>query len=365
MAHQDVFIIGATGKVGSTLLRQIFENRDTDPRRHSNPTRVVGLASSSSVLLSPKGLTKKEAFDFLKKKNGLTYRTLDELIGHVRKKHRELVFVDVTALNEAMTAFHRKIIGGTSYSIVTANKNPIAYSDFKTFSFLTKEPHRYGYRCSVMAGADAVPFLRDLRDVGDTPSLIKGCFSGTLGYITSMLEKNIAFSEILKQALEEGYTEPDPRDDLNGFDVARKLTVLARTAGHAVDLKDFKVTPFIGKEYFKNESVADFLRSTRRMDEIFIQAVRKARSKGEVLRYVATIQAGRGKPQLSVRLSRVPKESPLGALQGTLNKIIVVSDTFKKDTPYSVQGPGAGLDITAQNIRRDLLYLLKERTVVR
>src|SRR6185503_17098338 len=97
------------------------------------------------------------------------------------------------------------------------------------------------YRCSVMAGADAVPFLRDLHDIGDAPSLIQGCFSGTLGYITSMLETGMPFSKILGQALAEGYTEPDPRDDLNGLDVARKLTVLARTAGHPVNLQDFAV----------------------------------------------------------------------------------------------------------------------------
>ena len=192
---QNVFIIGATGKVGSTLTRQIYNKGDTKFSLHANPTRIVGLASSSSLVFSRKGISQTAAFDFLNTKKGSAqYHNLEELLVLARKNFKDLVFVDMTALREPMTEFHKKIIRETRYSIVTANKNPIAYSDYKTFLFLTKEPDRYGYRCSVMAGADAVPFLRDLRDVGDRPTLIEGCFSGTLGYITSMLEKNIPFS---------------------------------------------------------------------------------------------------------------------------------------------------------------------------
>ncbi|OGG79129.1 hypothetical protein A3A39_00715 [Candidatus Kaiserbacteria bacterium RIFCSPLOWO2_01_FULL_54_13] len=361
--YQNVFIIGATGKVGSTLVHQIYEKGDTSRSIHVNPTRIVGLASSSSVAFSKKGIGKKEALKFLKTKNGISYNRLDELIALARTNRDHLVFVDVTALKEPMIEFHKKVISKTPFSIVTANKNPIAYADFNTFTFLTKEPDRYGYRCSVMAGADAVPFLRDLRDVRDKPTLIEGCFSGTLGYITSMLERNKRFSDILDTAWRRGYTEPDPRDDLSGFDVARKLVVLARSAGVPVGLKEVHVQPFIPRSYFKKESVGKFIRSTKGLDHHFAQEIKSAKKNGSVLRYVATMRMKGNTPCLSVRLQKVVTNSQLVALQGTLNKILVVSKIYGKENPYSVQGPGAGLDVTAQNIRRDLLYLLERRVI--
>lgn len=363
--YQNVFIIGATGNVGSTLVHQICEKGDTSRSIHANPTRIVGLASSSSVAFSKKGIGKKDALKFLKTKNGTSYNRLDELIALARTSRDHLVFVDVTALKEPMIEFHKKVISKTPFSIVTANKNPIAYSDFDTFTFLTKEPDRYGYRCSVMAGADAVPFLRDLRDVSDRPTLIEGCFSGTLGYITSMLERNKCFSDILDMAWRRGYTEPDPRDDLSGFDVARKLVVLARSAGFRVGFKDVQIHPFIPQSHFKKEHIESFMRSAKDLDGYFAQLMRKAARGGEVLRYVATMRTDRETPRLRIGLQSVSTKSDLGVLQGTLNKILIVSPMYGKERPYSMQSPGAGLDVTAQNIRRDLLYLLERRVVAR
>ena len=178
-----------------------------------------------------------------------------------------------------------------------------------------------------------------------------------------MLEKNILFSAVLAKAWQRGYTEPDPRDDLSGFDVARKLVVLARSAGYPVGLKNVHVQPFIAHRYFKKESVSAFLRSAKELDPWFAREIRKAKRKNCVLRYVATMRVQRDTPHTSVRLQCVPKNSPLGTLQGTLNKILVVSSIYGKENPYSVEGPGAGLEVTAQNIRRDLLYLLERRVV--
>lgn len=363
--HQNVFIIGAAGKVGSTLVRQIFEAGDTSSRLHANPTKIVGLAASSTVLFSNKGIGQKDAFSFPKTKKGLPYRDLNELLAIARKNFDELIFVDVTASREPMIAFHKNVMRKTSFSIVTANKNPIAYSDYKTFTLLTREPRRYGYRCSVMAGGDAVPFLRDLRDVRDKPTRIEGCFSGTLGYICSQLEKNVPFSAVLARAHTLGYTEPDPRDDLSGFDVARKLVVLARSAGLPVDLKDIRVQPFIPKRFFKKESADAFMRSAKEFDRYFATHVRNAKKKGQALRYIASMRMKGKGLALRVGLQHVQATSELGALHGTANKIVVVSKIYGEDTPYSVQGPGAGLEVTAQNIRRDLLYLIARRILVR
>ena len=272
---QDVFIIGATGNVGRTLVRQIFERGDTDNGRHANPTRIVGLASSRKFVFSSYGLTEALCYGFAdKKEEGIecrAYANLDEILRTVidgyRGAQETCAFVDVTAVNEAMLGFHQNVINNTSFGIVTANKNPIAQSNCRQFSELTKMPGRYGYRCSVMAGAEAVTLLQDLKDVNDSPTRIRGCFSGTLGYINSELDKGGRFSDIVKEAKEKGYTEPDPRTDLGGFDVARKLVVLARTAGFAVELTDIEVEPFVPKEYLSHGSVGDFLISIKQSKE--------------------------------------------------------------------------------------------------
>ena len=272
-----------------------------------------------------------------------------------------LVFVDVTALNEPMTEFHLKVIRDTPYGIVTANKNPVALSDYAVFQELTRHPRRYGYRCSVMAGAESVTFLQDLRDLNDRLHSIEGCFSGTNGYIATELEKGRKFSEIVIEARKKGYTEPDPRDDLSGLDVARKIIVLARTAGYGVGIENVVLNPFIPREYFSGEDVSSFLNRINELDEYFKEIVAKAKENGLSLRYVARMDIIDGEPKIEVGLKEVPEKSPLGRLEGTLNKFVVITDAYPEKSPYSVEAPGAGLEVTARNIRRDLLYLLPER----
>ena len=362
---QDLFIIGATGKVGKTLIDQIVRKEDTNSQVHRNPTRIVGLASSRNFIFSPHGISPEVSYSFANKQCSemREYNTLDELLEAVNNSHRNeestLVFVDVTSVNEPITQFHLRVIRSKPYGIVTANKNPIALSGYDTFQELTRNPRRYGYRCSVMAGAEAVTFLQDLSDLSDNLQLIEGCFSGTLGYITSELEKSRKFSDILREANKRGYTEPHPRDDLNGLDVARKLVVLARTAGYPISVSDVKVSPFIPPEYFLENNPESFLNAVARLDDKFSEKVARARSDGLTLRYVARMDIKDTNPTVEVSLKEVPKQSPLGVLEGTMNKIVIVSETYPNG--YSVEAPGAGLDVTARNIRRDLLYLLDTR----
>ncbi len=361
---QDLFIIGATGKVGKTLVSQIIEKKDMDASIHANPTRIVGLASSTHFVFEPKSIKPTQAYDFSNRRyhNSISYHNLDEILDAVGNRNESsLVFVDATALNEPMTKFHLYIIRDTSYSFVTANKNPIALSDYPTFTELTQNPRRYGYRCSVMAGAEAVQFLQDLKDLNDPLKLMQGCFSGTLGYICSELETGKKFSEIVREAFRKGYTEPHPRDDLNGLDVARKLVVLSRTAGYKADMADVKVKPFIPPEYLLEGNVDNFLDKMQELDDSFKEKIASIRNNGMALRYVAQMQIQDNSPLLEVSLKEVHKHSPLGTLKDTLNKIVIVSETYPQG--YSIEAPGAGLDVTARNIRRDLLHLLEQRRI--
>ncbi|OVE74478.1 hypothetical protein BVX95_02420 [archaeon D22] len=351
---QKIFIIGATGKVGRTLVNQIIDNGDMD-KKHENPTVVVGVASSKEYLYDAKGLMEEDMKLFAsREKSGTPYTELRQLAD----LDDEVVFVDTTA---EKFDFHSYIINKTNHSIVTANKNPLCFCSFDEFKKLTSDFSRYGYRCSVMAGAEAVSFIQDLTDVNDSPLSIRGCFSGTIGFITSELDKGRDFSQIVREAYEKGYTEPHPKDDLNGLDVARKLLILARTAGLDVDLEDIELEPLVDSKYFDLET-EEFLNKISEVDEIYAKKVSKAKDNGSVLRYVAEIDENK---KLKVSLKEVKESSPLGSLSGTSNKIVVVTTVgYPEGSAYSIQSPGAGLEVTAQNVRRDLLYRLKQRKLI-
>ena len=366
---QDLFIIGANGNVGRALVKQILTRGDTMPGDDRNfKTRIVGLASSRQFVFSRDGISDQFADEFSRSRNvsgARGYDSLDALLDAAngrRVREGTLAFVDVTAVGEPMTRFHKNVELNTPYGLVTANKNPIALSPYGLFQKLTRDVRRYGYRCSVMAGAGAVPFLQDMRDLNDPLGLITGCLSGTLGFICSQLEYGKMFSEILADAKEKGYTEPDPRDDLNGLDVARKLIVLARSAGYNVGLSDVDVEPFIPGEYFvSGQSVEEFMASAKGLDSCFIEAMASARERCNTLRYVANLSVSGKTPTLKVSLQEVPVDSELGSLRGTTNKLVIVTGAYDMERPYIIQAPGAGLDVTARNIRRDLLSLLPHR----
>lgn len=361
---QDVFIIGATGNVGRTLVKQIFENGDTNQIIHKNPTRICGIASSFYALYDSDGLTQKEAWSFLANPSstGLSYDHLNDFISVVETSKKNVTFIDVTAATEEMLRFHTHIIKNTSHRLVTANKLPLVLADFKTFCELTAQVERYGFRCSVMAGAEAVNKVRDLKDLGDTPIEISGCFSGTLGYIASELEKGKKFSDIISVARKAGYTEPNPADDLSGFDVTRKILILARTSGYQVENQFCHREPFVPESYLNEKDPDVFCESLRELDNYFETRVATATNIGKVLRYIATFAISDGQPHIHVGLQEVAKDSPLGSLQGTRNKIIIKTKTYSPNF-YSVEAPGAGLEVTAQNIRRDLLDQISRRVV--
>ena len=361
--YQNVAIIGATGNVGRTLVSQMIEHMDTSPKRHKNPTKIILLRSSTNEIYDPNGIVNKTAIEFASKT--MPGKIYDKSVSalHVIKtkqlKDEKVVFVDVTASKEEMLQFHIKVIRDSSHGIVTANKNPLTLSNFDTFQLLTSQFDRYGFRCSVMAGAEAVSLLRDMHDVDDLPKTIIGSFSGTLGYIMSALDTGESFSDAVIEAKKRGYTEPHPANDLNGTDVAKKALILSRTAGFNIKPSNIIITPCIPIEYLAEPNIEKFLNNLNRMDAMFEEKVNTARKKQCVLRYIAEARLNIKEPTITVGLRMLRKDAPLGSLKGTANKIFVVTNTYPQG--YCVEAPGAGVEITAQNIRRDLLYQLDGR----
>ncbi len=360
---QNIFIIGATGNVGKRLIQQIYS---VEEKNKEYMTNIVGIASKNEYLFNNKGINQVYVNNFSKKIiSGNKYNSLEEIIKLVKKSKNieDLTFIDVTADNNIFN-FHKEIITNTNYNIVTANKNPITFCSYEDFKILTKYPQRYGYRCSVMAGAESVIAIQDFRDLCDDIISISGCFSGTLGYITSKLDENEEkFSNIVKIAKEYGFTEPHPKEDLNGLDVAKKLLILARTAGYKLSIDDIKIKPFIDEKYLNESDINKFMSRLSNLDYLFEKKVKESKSKNEVLRYIGRFNKNnQNEYELTVGLESVSKNSYLGSLNGTLNKIIIeTSNSYPKSLEYCIQAPGAGLDVTAQNIRRDLLYQLKNR----
>jgi homoserine dehydrogenase len=362
---QNLYIIGANGNVGSNQVDQIFKRGDIDPSRHENPSRIVGVASICSKIYNPEGLARNLCYDFSQREDNDRRYDLSEILEQVQRRPPEgqVVFVDVTDAKEPMRDFHLDVIRNTDYCIATSNKNPVTMVSYDEFVELTKDVRRYAFSCSVMAGAGAVNQVRSWRDTNNPVLSIEGCFSGTLGYLCSELEKGRKFSEILKQAKGK-YTEPDPRDDLNGLDVAKKILILARTAGHNKNIEDIALESFIPKEYLTDCSIEEFMAMTPQMDDYFAEKFNTAKKQGNAIRNIASFNLIADDAVLASGPKPVPKDNEFGRLSGTANLIKMVNDGgYDAEHPWIQIGPGAGLKVTAENIRSDLRNLLKETVV--
>ena len=203
------------------------------------------------------------------------------------------------------------------------------------------------------AGLPVIAALRYLLDTGDRATAIKGCLSGTLGYLCAELERGVPYSVAVSQAHSLGYTEPDPREDLSGRDVARKMLILARTVGWPLEMADVIVDPLY-PEALAGVSIEKFMEATQTLDEEYAHRVSEAQVEGDVLRYVARVGPEGG----DVRLVAVPRNSPLGALRGPAN-YIALDTTRYNAMPMVLSGPGAGPEVTAAGVLGDIIDLVK------
>lgn len=385
MALQNVFIIGATGNVGSELIRQILLHDSPKTGKHRNPTNIVGIANKAGYGFNTGGVciqnispeteilkNSKEFKDFLISEfnKDFTEYSNEKLEGLLKVIEREglegdVVFIDATDGKDDLTKFHQKVINDTNNNIVTANKNPLVDCTPKEFELLIRYRDRYGMRAAVMGGAHTVNQLIDFYDTSEHITCITGCFSGTLGYLCSELEKNKKpFSEIVKDAVNMKFTEPNPIDDLNGRDVARKLVIIARSLNYLVNLEDVKLEGFIDTKKYLDYSINDLLNKISEEDESISKKFREAKEKGQTLRYIASLEITDRPPKppnLKVGLESISKDSILGSLKGSANKISIRTTIFSEGKEYIIQSPGAGIDVTATGIRRDLLRMLKGR----
>ena len=241
----------------------------------------------------------------------------------------------------------------SSISIVTPNKRANAgkHALYEKFHQLAlKHNVRFLYETNVGAGLPIISTMNDLVAGGDKILRIDGVLSGTLSYIFNSFSPGSTFSDIVAEAQKLGLTEPDPRDDLNGLDVGRKLLILALEAGHTLEFKDIKVKSLIPEALLRPKTVDEFFRKLPGIDEQYARARDAAATKGEVLRYVASFASGRAE----VSLQSVGRDHPCYSLSGS-DIIIAFTTRNCRKNPVVVKGPGAGAYVTATGVFADII----------
>lgn len=349
LKHLNLFCVG-TGQVGAKLFEQLAENRSNLSQDQDIALRLVGLSNSRKMLISKDGLDLSDWEALLD--NSGEPASLDEFVAKMKELNlANSVFIDTTASEEVSDCY--KDILASSISIVTPNKkaNSGPYSQFLELERTADKANvKFFYETNVGAGLPVIETLKNLIRSGDEVTKIEAVLSGTLSYIFNSFGAGDNFSDIVIGAKESGYTEPDPRDDLSGMDVARKLLILAREAGLPLEENDLSIESLIPACTEKASSVEEFLSLLPEADADFAKQRDEALEQNKKLVYIAKLENGK----TSVKLDSVGIEHPFYTLSGTDN---IVSFTSKRysNTPLVVKGPGAGTDVTAAGVFADII----------
>ena len=356
-------VIFGKGTVGGTLINQVIAAHDNILQRKNISLRIVAIANSQKILTAAKGIGKgwEEAFE----REAVPYN-FDTLQAFVDKNHLEnLIAVDVTASKTFVDNYIPLIKSG--YDLVSANKiaNTISFSFYQELRKALKQYQKtYLYETNVGAGLPLIDTIRLLHHSGENITRIKGIFSGTLSYLFNTFSaEDKPFSEVLQHAINSGYTEPDPREDLCGNDVGRKLLILARELDLGNEFTDVKIQNLI-PEHLREGSVEDFL---QRLDEFNApyQQIKEAQVPDHVLRYVGDLHgdlASTNTVQLDVSLVSVPRNSALGQVKGADSIFEIYTESYG-DNPIVIQGAGAGASVTARGVFGDILRLAEKSRV--
>ena len=347
----SIGVIGP-GTVGRVLLDQLASQSERLHRQCSLDLRVRGVIGSQRMLLADPGVALGQ-WRALYRDSG-TAAEVARFVEHVRVDYLpHTVLVDCTASAAIAGRYAEWLAAGIH--IVTPNKK--ANSADLAYYHRLQEARRAGashylYEATVGAGLPVVHTLRDLRETGDEITSIEGIFSGTLAYLFNVYDGRVAFSEIVQEARQRGFTEPDPRDDLSGEDVARKLIILGREMGLTLELQDVQVESLVPAE-LASGSIEEFMAQLPRYDAAIAGRLAAARARGKVLRYTGTLSAAGA---ATVGLKELDAHHAFANIALTDNVVRFATRRYC-DNPLIVQGPGAGPEVTAGGVFADLLRL--------
>ncbi|MBT3992446.1 MAG: bifunctional aspartate kinase/homoserine dehydrogenase I [Gammaproteobacteria bacterium] len=347
----NIGIVGY-GNVGKEFLKQLQNQRkylelDSDIRLN-----IIAVSNSTNMVLKNNHI---EAND-LENLDTEQETNILNLIKHISQSNGAIkVLIDCTTSEDIPNIYKNAFV--SDIHVIAANKKGVSgpidlYQDIMHFSKSTKKS--FHYETTAGAGLPFIKTLQDLNMTGDKVNEIEGVFSGTLSYLFNNYNGKLEFSKMVADARDKGFTEPDPRDDLSGMDVARKLVILAREMNLTIDISDVSVESLVPEE-LRDISVNDYLNQLSEYDEAMNLKLTKARQDQKVLRYVARLNSS-GKA--SVKLESVSTDHPFAELKGSENIIKYMTERYS-NYPLVHKGPGAGTEVTAAGIFSDLLMVIQ------
>lgn len=346
----NLFLVGL-GTVGNDLLKQIEQQQDKLMSEHRLKIRITGMANSRKMIFDREGIEPGGAVDELMSKGeSADLSKFVETIGSMNLFNS--VFVDCTA-HDTVAAVYEDVL--KSYvSIVAANK-VAASSEYSRYSNLKSLAQRKGvkflFETNVGAGLPLISTINDLKRSGDTILKIEAVLSGTLNFLFNTLSSDIPFSRAIMMAKEEGFSEPDPRIDLSGVDVLRKVVILARESGYSLEQRDVTTEPFIPTSLFSG-SEDEFWDALPSLDAEFELKRQKLESEGKKWRYVGKFEDGKGSCSLQV----VDSMHPFYDLEGSNNIVLLTTERYQ-EYPMQIKGYGAGAAVTAAGVFADIIKI--------
>jgi bifunctional aspartokinase / homoserine dehydrogenase 1 len=346
----NLFIVG-TGNVGSVLIRQIKEKQKELADQNGLIINICGIANVDVMIIDQNGIDLDNWESSLD--NSTLPMDLEKLKQHIQDLNLvNSIIVDITA-SEAVASNYVDFLKAGIH-IVTPNKkaNTKSIEYYGELQRLTAG-HRlhYYYETTVGAGLPIINTIQDLKNSGDNVLKIEGILSGTISYLFNNLSEKNTFSKVVREAFEKGYTEPDPRDDLNGMDVARKLLTLARELGLKMELSDVSVESLL-PEGLGDKSINVFWDKLPEFDAILEARRKEAEAEGKALRYLGILENGK----CHVSVQKIPKDHPI-AQSGETDNIVLITTERYFSSPLTIQGPGAGREVTAGGIFADIIRL--------
>ncbi len=344
------------GNVGGTLVEQILDSAYDILKRKRVDLKIVAIANSKKIAFNKAGF----GSDWRQKiKYSTTDSSVDSLVDFAKEHHLEnLVMVDNTASKDFVKHYPTFVDNG--FDIVGSNKiyNTLPIAEYRNFrKLLEKNKKKYLYETNVGAGLPLIDTIKLLHLSGENITRIKGVFSGTLSYVFNNFSlRNDKFSTIINEALEKGYTEPDPREDLSGNDVARKLLILARELDLINEFEDINIQNLV-PESLLSVSKEEFLSRLEELNDEY-QKIKENQEPDHVLRYVGDLHGDlqKEKGELDVKLISVPANSALGQLKGSDSIFEIYTESYGEN-PIVIMGAGAGAKVTARGVFGDILRL--------
>ena len=344
----NVFLLGI-GLVGGNLLEQIKQQQPKLLKEKHLKIKLAGVANSKKMLFNREGIDiatfREKMMDEGQESSLENFK--NEIIG---LNMYNSIFVDCTA-NDRAAGLYAELLNA-NVSIVTANK-VAASSDYENYALLKKTAKRKGvkflFETNVGAGLPIITTLNDLVNSGDTIVKIEAVLSGTLNFIFNTISETVPLSQTIRMAKDQGFAEPDPRIDLSGVDVARKLLILVRESGYQFDMKDIKINTFIPEKYFEG-SVDDFWKNIPEMDAEFEANRKKLTDKRLLWRFVAKFEDGKAE----IGLQQIEANHPFADLQGSNNLVMFNTERYL-EFPMIIKGYGAGAAVTAAGVFADII----------